>query len=232
MEKTDEQSGFAIGQVLDTVWHAVVFGDSSWRPDKSCQALYEEYRVSGNTVEACVENLIQWQMAKTAATGFVLSLPGAVALPITIPADLASTLYVQLRMVVVIGMLHGWDPKSDRLRILAYLSLLGSTAGESLREAGVKVGTKVSADLIKKIPGEVIKKINQFVGFRLVTKAGEKGVINLMKLVPIFGGIAGGGLNAFTTRQIGNAAAQLMSGGPCAADEFDGAVDAEFSPAT
>jgi hypothetical protein len=38
----------------------------------------------------------------------------------------------------------------------------------------------------------VITKINQKVGFRLLTKFGSKGVINLGKMVPLTGGIIGG----------------------------------------
>jgi hypothetical protein len=35
----------------------------------------------------------------------------------------------------------------------------------------------------------ILKKINQKVGFRLVTKFGEKGIINLSKLIPVVGGL-------------------------------------------
>lgn len=41
--------------------------------------------------------------------------------------------------------------------------------------------------LVKKIPNEVIKNINQKVGFRLLTKFREKGVINLGKCIPLVG---------------------------------------------
>ena len=42
-----------------------------------------------------------------------------------------------------------------------------------------QVGLKAGQAQVKRIPGEVIKKINQAVGFRMVTKFGSKGVINL-----------------------------------------------------
>ncbi|MDK2586621.1 hypothetical protein QOZ83_12185 [Romboutsia sedimentorum] len=41
--------------------------------------------------------------------------------------------------------------------------------------------------LVKKIPNEVIKNINQKLGFRLLTKFREKGVINLGKCIPLVG---------------------------------------------
>ena len=53
---------------------------------------------------------------------------------------------------------------------------------------------------------EVLNKINKAVGFRLVTKFGTKGLINLGKVVPVLGGVIGGGLDAFTTNIVGNQA--------------------------
>jgi uncharacterized protein (DUF697 family) len=48
----------------------------------------------------------------------------------------------------------------------------------------------------------VIKEINKKVGFRLLTKFGEKGVVNLGKLIPVLGGMIGGAVDAMTTRGI------------------------------
>lgn len=46
--------------------------------------------------------------------------------------------------------------------------------------------------MIKSIPGKVLTSINQKVGFRLITKFGETGVVNMVKLVPLAGGVVGG----------------------------------------
>ena len=45
-----------------------------------------------------------------------------------------------------------------------------------------------------------------FRSFRLVTKFGEKGAINLGKAVPLVGGIIGGSFDSITTNTIGNVA--------------------------
>ena len=49
--------------------------------------------------------------------------------------------------------------------------------------------TAITKQAIKEISGETIKSINKAVGFRLVTKLGEKGVVNLGKAVPLVGGL-------------------------------------------
>ncbi|QCG89133.1 EcsC family protein [Azospirillum sp. TSH100] len=207
--------------LLDSVWDGVVLAESEWNPEKSCYQLYEEYKKSGRTPDECVENFIDWQTAKAAGSGFLLGLPGLAFGVVTIPADLTLSTYLQMRMIAVIALLYGWDPKSDRLKTLALLSMLGSSAAEAVRAAGVKVGTRLTANVIAKIPGKVLIEINKAVGIRLVTKAGTSGVINLTKFVPIVGGLVSGGLNAVTTRQIGFAAQSILREGPvCEPDEL------------
>ena len=58
--------------------------------------------------------------------------------------------------------------------------------------------------MVKKIPGTVLTKINQKVGFRFLTKFGENGIINIAKLVPVVGGVIGGGFDLVETKVIAN----------------------------
>ena len=57
--------------------------------------------------------------------------------------------------------------------------------------------------MVKKIPGKTLTAINRKVGFRFVTKFGEKGIINLGKVVPVLGAFVGGGMDVASTRLIG-----------------------------
>ena len=63
----------------------------------------------------------------------------------------------------------------------------------------IKIGEKSLEAAIKKIPGAALAKINQKIGFRLLTKFGEKGVINLGKVIPVVGGVIGGGMDVAST---------------------------------
>ena len=103
-----------------------------------------------------------------------------------------------------IAYINGYDIHSDQVRILAYTCLTGSSATNILKNVGIKIGEKAAVNALKKIPGAILVKINQQVGFRLVTKFGQKGIINLCKLVPFVGGVVGGGIDTATTIGIGN----------------------------
>lgn len=65
--------------------------------------------------------------------------------------------------------------------------------------------------LVKKIPGKVLIEINKKVGFRLATKMGEKGLINLGKVIPLLGGGIGGCVNAVGALSICKAAKMVFS---------------------
>ncbi|GIG55808.1 hypothetical protein Lfu02_01800 [Longispora fulva] len=86
---------------------------------------------------------------------------------------------------------------------MVLISLIGSSAAEALSQAGVQIGTKSAISAIKHVPGRVLIQINKAVGYRLITKAGTKGIVNLTKLAPVVGGVIGGGINYTSTRIVG-----------------------------
>lgn len=189
-------------QVLDWTYDKAIQGIPGF---DSAQELAESYMKSNDLV-ACSNSLIRWQNAKTGTTGFVSGLGGVITMPVAIPASVASLLYVQIRMVAAIAHMGGYDLRDDRVRSFVYVCLTGSAAKDIIKEAGINIGTRLTISMIKKIPGTVTTRINQKVGFRLVTKFGSKGVINLGKMVPLVGGVIGGTFDSISTNIVGNVA--------------------------
>lgn len=183
-------------------------------PLSSAESLAQEYLIDSSYPddEERIESLINWETSKNFTTGFVTGLGGVLTLPLTIPAGLGASWVVQARMSAAIARIAGHDIGSDRVRTFVALSLLGDAAKEIVKDVGVKAGTKFANALIQKIPGEVLKEINKKVGFRLVTKAGEKGVVNLTKVVPVIGGLVGGTVDAAACRAVGKTAKRLFYG--------------------
>ena len=162
----------------------------------SAQVLAMEYLATEGDLRAKVNRLIRWQNSKAATTGFLTGLGGIIAMPVTIPANIALVLFVQVRMIAAIAAMSGQDLKDDRIRTLVYACLVGDAGKKIFRDVGIVVGTKFGTKLVSKISGKTLTAINQRVGFRLLTKFGEKGVINLGKAVPLLGGIIGGTVDA------------------------------------
>lgn len=163
--------------------------------------------LSGNgTLEEKVNSLIRWQNTKAGTSGFLSGLGGVVLMPVTIPANITSVIYVQVRMIAAIARMGGHDLHDDRVKTLVYTCLCGNAAKDVLKEIGIKVGTKLTEQAVKNISGAVITKINQAVGFRLLTKFGQTGAINIGKAIPFVGGIVGATFDSVATNTIGNVA--------------------------
>ena len=145
--------------------------------------LADEYLKTKGTRVDQVNALIRWQNTKAGAAGFVTGLGGLATMPIAVPANLASVILIQIRMIAAI---------------------------EILRDFGILLGKKMTQIAISKISSTVITKINQTIGLRLITKTGTSGLINLSKVVPFVGGVVGGVFDATMTNTIGNIARDIF----------------------
>lgn len=154
-----------------------------------------------NPQKACKE-FIKDQAIKCGATGFVTGLAGIITIPLAVTADIGVTWYIQLRMIMAIAAIYGFDIHSDKVKTFVYICLAGQAPTNILKDVGVKIGTKLTKNAIQKISGHSLKKINQMIGFRFITKAGEKGVINMSKTIPFVGGIIGGVFDFTSTKVI------------------------------
>lgn len=200
--------------------HSLVMQALDWAYEKatsdipgldSAQELAASYLKEEGSLREQIDSLIRWQNAKSATSGFITNLGGVITMPVAIPANFVSVIYIQVRMIAAIAKMCGYDLKDDRVRTLVYVSLCGSAVKDLFKDIGVQFGTKLTAEMIKKyVSAEVLKAINKAVGFRFVTKAGEKGTISLTKAVPLVGGVIAGALDGFTTNVVGNTARDIF----------------------
>ena len=178
--------------------------------EKSIEELAEDYLAKTSSIEKAIDKLIGYQTVLCGTNGFITGLGGLLVLPVAIPTNILSTIYIQLRMIAAIAYINGYDIYSDQVRTIAYACLTGSSTTKVLKNVGIKIGEKVVINVIKKIPVEVLVKINQQVGFRLVTKFGQKGLVNFGKMIPLVGGVVGGAFDTGMTLTIGNIAKKVF----------------------
>ncbi|GJF03413.1 EcsC family protein [Pseudonocardia sp. D17] len=166
----------------------------------SAKEVADEHLATYTDVEQAIRKLVGTNTRLAAASGFVTGLGGVAALPVTIPAALAGLYILAGRMSAAVAYMRGYDIDSEEVRSAVLVSLLGSSGAEVLKRTGVEIGRKSTAAAFQRIPGRALIEINKKVGYRLVTKAGEKGVINLGKLVPFVGAPVGAAVDAVGCR--------------------------------
>lgn len=181
-------------------------------PLSSAEDLAQEYLMdeSYSDHDARIASMINWETSKNFTSGFVTGLGGILTLPVAVPAALGASWVIQARMCGAVGKIYGHDLREDRVRTLVLLSLVGDSVKEILKEAGVKIGTQVTRRIVTSIPGRILIDINKKVGFRLLTKAGSRGVVNLIRAVPVAGGVVCGGFDAYACRIVGKTAQELF----------------------
>ena len=198
-----------IMEVLDWAYDKAINGVPGL---DSAQELADSYADSEKSLSKRANMLIRWQNTKAGTSGFLAGLGGVLTMPVTVPANLVSVWYVQIRMIAAIAHMGGHNLKNDKVRTLVYACLAGNAAKDMLKDVGIVVGKQLSKQAIKAIPGKTIVAINQAVGFRLLTKFGEKGAVNLGKGIPLIGGVIGGVFDSVTTNAIGNIARDTFIG--------------------
>ena len=170
------------------------------------EKMADDYLQHNATVEDAAKDMINKQVIKCTTSGFITNLGGVITLPVTIPANVGSVMYVQMRMIACAAYMAGYDVHTDQVQTLVYACLAGVSVMEVAKKVGIKIGQKGLENLIDKIPGKVLIAINHKVGFRMLTKFGETGAINLGKAIPVVGGVIGGGFDFIDTKFIGNRA--------------------------
>lgn len=212
-----------IMQLLDRLYDQSVQGIAKVSPP--IDALANDYLRKSRDVDTAARKFIDYQVAKCTTSGFLTGLGGVVTLPVAIPANVGSVLYVQMRMIACLAYMGGYDTNSDQVQTLVYACLAGISIDQLLKNVGIQFGTKFTVAMVKKIPGTVLTKINQKVGFRFLTKFGTKGLINIGKAIPIVGGVISGGFDFAETRVIADRAYKLFIQGDLRALSGDARAD-------
>ena len=191
-------------RLLDTCYTKCLDGIPKVSP--SIEDMANDYLTKYASTEDACKAMLKNQITKCTTSGFVTGFGGVITMPFTLPANVGNVMYVQMRMIACTAYMAGYDLNSDQTQTFVYACLAGVAVNGILKKAGISFGVKLATGVIKKIPGKVLTKINQKVGFRFITKFGTKGIVNLGKMVPGVGAVVGGGLDFVETKVIADRA--------------------------
>ena len=204
-------------KMLDTCYDKALHGINKVSPP--IEQFANEYVRKAKDPQKAAKIMLKNQIAKCTTSGFITGFGGVVTLPVSIPANIGSVLYVQIRMIACTAYLAGYDLNADQVQTFIYACLAGVSVNGVVKNAGIKVGVKVAEKAIQKIPGKALTKINQKIGFRFITKMGEKGIVNLGKMIPGVGAVINGGLDFAETKIIADRAYKMFFEGDFSAGD-------------
>ena len=94
-----------IMKVLDVIYQKAQGGVKGVSP--SVKELAQSYLNKQPDIPVAAKNMIRNQVLKCATSGFITGFGGIVTLPVTVPANVGSVRYVQMRMVACTAFLAG-----------------------------------------------------------------------------------------------------------------------------
>jgi uncharacterized protein (DUF697 family) len=178
------------------------------------EELAAKYAARHATPDAAIKALIRSQTGLAGSAGFLTGIGGFISLPVAIPANLASALYIQVRMIAAIAHLRGHDVRTPEVRGLALACLTGSKAAKTLKHAGTRLGVRVTRDIAGWASPALLKKAERAAGLSATAAAGAANVAKMGKLVPVVGGVVSGGVDAAITQLIGRTADRVFRSRP------------------
>ncbi|MEO9220967.1 MAG: hypothetical protein ABI251_04155 [Mycobacteriaceae bacterium] len=179
-------------QLVERVLNLGVDGVGPWH---SAEVVAKQARAITDDPEVAIQQLLVSHRRLVGAPGFVTSVGGAMALVVGLPADVTSFYAAAARLSAAIAALRGYDVRSTQVRSLVLITLLGEDGATLLRELGVDPKSRSVVTDLGRVPVEKLTELNHTVGYRLAAKFGQKGAVNLIKLVPFVGGGVGASVN-------------------------------------
>ncbi len=197
-------------ETLNTIYEKTIgWMAGTW--DSPAKKMADHYmEKNNNDPQKAARALVTTQKVKTFSTGFVYSLWWIPALPVTLPADLTSALFIEIRMIAAVAIIWWYDPDSKEVRTLIFLCLIWWNIKKWLKWMWIKVWKETVKALIKKMPARMMIEINKKIWIRLFTKVGTKWAAGTTKWLPLVGWFIGGWMNAFFTDQVGKKAIAMF----------------------
>lgn len=166
---------------------------------ESAETLAERYLEDAKgDVALAVRNLIHWESIKAGSSGFLSGVGGVVALPVTLPLNVTSVLFLQTRLVAAVACLGRHRLSDERIRALAGLCLCGNAAKALLQDLALQAIDRWTAAMAQQVAEKT--------ALMLATRAGLVTGENLLRLVPLAGGLVSGAVDIATTRTVGQIA--------------------------
>jgi len=173
--------------------------------------LANKYNSDSEPLDKQAKKLITGQISMASTYGFITGLGGIFTMPVSLPANIASLLYVQIRLVAAIACLCNHDINNSNVKTKVFLCLCGNEVNDLLRDFEIRTGTTL--DYLDNIFDVSLNTINQAVALHILKKFGQTGVVTFLNVVPVLGGVINGTFDAMLTKTIGTIAIRTFK--PC-----------------
>lgn len=206
MSKEDQDEPTAIERIVDWMIE---------RSSVSVDAYVDKLRQQSPGISDMdlAQKIVRRKALKNGLVGAVTGVGGLLTLPVTVPADVAASWRIQIAMILAVARAFGHTKDTMDLKTDVLLVLAGDSAKEALKRVGIEVTKAITRKAVDRyVTREVMKAIWKVVGRKIVTKAGEKSLLSITRMVPLVGAPVGFGFDWVMARRVGDVAIRYYSG--------------------
>ena len=158
-------------------------------------------QLEGESREETAEAIIRLHTVLCGGTGFACGVPGYASMPLTVPANIAGVLLLQLHMTAAVATTYGHDIENEDIRARCL---------QCVQDHSESVSDGSDA-------WPVLQRLTVKLGERGLRYLGEQAVHWVAKTkrtrsLPVLGGVVGGVSDGYATRKVGRAAQHAFSG--------------------
>lgn len=169
----------------------------------SAAVLADSYLQHETTRMDAAESLVLYESLKACGFGFSCGLAGGVLLPLTVTADVCSSLFIQMRLCAAVAIIGGHDTADPRVRLLCW----GALAGDACSDAISGIITRLLTRALNLPQAETA--LLTVVRDALLLKSSHV-LLRESLLLPLLGGVINGGAAWLVTRLTGQIAIRVF----------------------
>lgn len=176
----------------------------------SAYELAEKYNRLPLNTEQKIDKLIKNHVVLGAGSGFLSGFGGFAVMAVTLPLNLASVMFIQVRLITAIAIICGCDPQDRRVKAFVLACLVGEGAVDLIKSVMIN-SAKVSAGrLLSALNSLALRRIQEKALRRLVERFSGKVTPRVVRAVPLLGGFVGGTVDALAVAACGSAAKKVF----------------------
>ncbi|MET9349706.1 hypothetical protein [Streptomyces termitum] len=177
-------------------------------------------------LDKAADDSIRYETAKASALSAAAGLPGFIALPATVPADMAQYFGHMLRIAQKLAYLYSWpdlfsrdgDGADDATKGILTLFFGVMFGTQSANAAVGQISSMMAKEVARKLPQQaltkgvvypVVKKVASYLGVEMTKQTFAKTV---SKAIPVVGAAVSGGLTFTTYRPMARRLKKHLSG--------------------
>ncbi len=166
--------------------------------------------------EAAVKWIVAQHIAMAGGQGFATNWGGFFVSLVTIPANLAASIFVQARAVACIAHLRGYELNDPRVRTAILMVMLGPRGAQSLIQKGELPSTPAAVATAPAFDQRLDARVSRALFENAMNQVSGKRIgVFLAKKIPLVGGGVGAVVDGWSTKSIiDHAMAEFVSRRP------------------